>query len=367
MAEAVMAGGGGADFLSGVPIAVDPGAIERELARLWKPAEPGEEVASAVTRACLSNLIVYLPDEAALERAEACLPGLARRFPSRRILLTRRMGAERSGLPSRGSGLAAWISAVCHVPAPGAPPICCEQIALELESPPGDESFETLAGAAVQLLVPDVPVNLFVPSDGGDRLVELLAQVLDRVVFDSRALALTGLRRLAAALSAAGPCGADDLAWRAGAGWRRALCDLFDDPGARPLLGTLRSVDVAHARGSPVRAALLAGWLASRLEGPARRLAVALRPVDGESLPPGEVRSARLEAGRGPGGAFLEVQRLPGKDVLRVQHLTKVACVLPHAIPFRPEGDSELLGSAIERTTHQGVLRAAVERALRLA
>src|SRR5262245_32608956 len=80
------------DFFSGIPVAVDPERIDRELAKLWKPVlageSPFEEEGSAVTRACLSTLIFYLPDRAACTQARILLPQVGRRFPSRMILLT---------------------------------------------------------------------------------------------------------------------------------------------------------------------------------------------------------------------------------------------------------------------------------------
>ncbi len=343
------------DFFTGVPLSVDPEQIDRELSRLWKPVDAGPEETSAVTRACLSNIVFYLADARAWERARDFVNAVGRRFPSRMILLAH--GKRNAGEP----GLSAWVTAVCHLTSPGAPPVCCEQIILRA----GDGSLDVFPGAVVPLLVPDVPVNLVVLGAGGEALAGLLEDVVDRVIFDSRELPLSALARVRAVLDRhAGPdrhapCGADDLAWRDTIAWRRTICEIFDDPAARPILSTLRGVEVRHATGSPARAALVAGWLASRL---ARDLSIALLPVERPGpADPGHILSVHLNAGSGPGGAFLDVSLTERSSLLRIEYHTEASCVIPRTLPFRGESDADLLGAALERTTHQGVLLRAVE------
>ena len=355
------------DFFAGVPIQVDPEKIERELAKLWKPQEAGEDHPSSVTRACLSNLIAYLPDERAAERLRELLPGVGRRFPSRMILLSHDGAAAEDG----GVGeLSASITAVCHLASSGAPPVCCEQIVLEAH--PGEESsgskgdpFGLFPGAVVPLLVPDVPVTLLVLSAGGERMLELLEPVVDRVVFDSRELPAAALRRplklLEEGPSRGQACGVDDLAWRETIGWRRTLRDIFDDPQARPLLSSLRGIKVTYS-GAPTRALLLASWLASRLER--RELPILLDPRE-PSDRPGTLHALHLEAGDPPGVEYLTVTLSDDANRLRVAYATRRACVIPRSVTFRAQDEAQLLGGAIERTTHQGVLRGALEVACR--
>src|SRR5918992_510353 len=56
-----------------------------------------------------------------------------------------------------------------------------------------------------------------------------------------------------------------DLAWLRSAPWRERIAATFDPPAWRPALRELKSVTVRHREGSEVSAALVVGWLASRL------------------------------------------------------------------------------------------------------
>jgi glucose-6-phosphate dehydrogenase assembly protein OpcA len=347
------------DFFSGAPIAVDPEQIDRELARLWKPVGPEAEGSSAVTRACLSNVIFFLPDAESCARARDLLLGVGRRFPSRMILLTRAAAPDRGDRPreSNGSRLSASVTAVCHISSPGAAPVCCEQIQLEAN----DGVLDVFPGAVAPLLVPDVPVSLIVLCAGGEDLVRELRHIVDQVILDSRGQPVAALERALAVLADDSVCGVDDLAWRDTIGWRRIICDVFDDPTARALLEGVRSVEVVHRPGSPVRAALIAGWLASRL---GRKLVVTLSARGSTDRDPGEVLSVRLLADGAADPAYIAVSRMEGSSLLKIESHTRSACGIPRTIPFRHESDAELLGGALEHRTHQGVLRAALHAAL---
>src|SRR5262245_60273141 len=108
-------------FLSGEGVPVPLRDVDAELARLWGPAaerEGGPDLDHPnVTRLALANLVLAdLESDGA--RTRALLEGVTRRYPSRTIVL------RRSGRDDRE--LAAEISAVCHLPAPGLPQVCAE-------------------------------------------------------------------------------------------------------------------------------------------------------------------------------------------------------------------------------------------------
>ncbi len=73
-----------AQFLSGIPVPVQPAAIERELAALWKPAseQAAEGSGTAVTRVCLANLVI-IGREADAAWIGGALNGLSARLPAR--------------------------------------------------------------------------------------------------------------------------------------------------------------------------------------------------------------------------------------------------------------------------------------------
>ncbi len=357
-------------FFSGVPIAVDPDRIDRELARLWKPARPAQEPEGAprtgrsVTRTCLSNLVFHFPDEEARRRSGGILAEVGRRFPSRMLIL-----AHGAGAGGRGSRLAASISAVCHLSSPGGVPVCCEQIALE--AAPGDVSV--FRGSVLPLLVPDVPVVLVLLHSGSDPVVEALGDLATRTVLDSRAG--SSLETLRAVVDR-GCAGADDLAWRAILPWRRALAELFDEEEIRRLGGSLRSIEAvyrpdpaaAQGAGAPgaAPAALLSGWLCSRLGGepggaPAvGRISVRLRPGHADDAQVGWIQALSLDSDLG------RLELRSDSQGFGVHLETTTACIVPRRIPARWPGGAELLGAALERPEPPGALRDAVRAARKL-
>lgn len=373
------------EFFSGIPVAVDPERIERELSRLWKPHP---DRSGAVTRACLSNLIFHFPDASARDCASVFLPELGRRFPSRRILIVHR------DTPDETAGLSAWLSAVCHVPAPGASAVCCEQIVLE--APQG--RLDLLPGAVLPLLVPDVPVILVLLFPGGEVLSERLAKLVDRVVVDTRFRPLEALRFLAHRM---GPARGetDDLAWHSILPWRRLVADLFDEETVGRRAGEIREVRVRYwaqagafgkggcdaregAEVGAAPAALLGGWLLSRLgwrpvpsegcgtfrRGDAR-CALRLQSAPQRAAGPGGAAPAeilRLEIAFGGGGGKAELGVDALGDSFAIRFETAEACILPRRVPLRRERPTALLGAAVERVTSQAVLRDAVEAAVAL-
>jgi hypothetical protein len=401
----------GAELFSGIPVAVNPERIEKEISNLWKgqrggppaggrPAPEdslaGTAVHSPLTHTCLSNLVFHLPDARSCEKARQVLPGVGRHFPSRIFLLTEGETSDRD------EPLAAWVDAICHLPSRGAPPLCCEQITIESRG----GSLELFPGAVVPLLVPDVPVILVFLSAGGERLLDLFPGTVDRVVFDSRDLGLPGLCRPRDLLETEPALEVDDLAWRDILGWRRVLSDLFDDPKARSLLQAINAIEVEYveapegraqnpsggaagpgASGAPGagRAALLGGWLASRLgvEAPAadageetplsrvlgnegRTLRLSLVRSGTARLGPGQIGRVEISADVGGKRCFLRVERTGDGDVLEVGAATTEVCVLPRKVRYHGDPEADILGSALERSTHQGVLRGALRAACSL-
>lgn len=372
------------EAFSGIPMAVEPDRIEKELASLWKPAEAHQDGTPSVTRACLSNVVVHAGSRRALDASRPILQGVMRRFPSRLILVADQVdaapackeadgskgaaakvvksepalakGAAADAGEEGGAGIEAFISAVCQVPQPGAIPTCCEQIILE-----GRGAAPEVQGSLItSLLVPDIPVILLRLDAGGDGLQAALESALDAVVFDSRALSPSALSRPMELLSRVHNATVDDLAWKDIQGWRRLLADVFDDPPARGILLSAERIEVRHAAGSSTRSALLGGWLASRLGG-AR--SVALREEPAGFLRSGELSSLRLE---GACEAYLQLRRLEdGRGVLLEVRSSRL-CLLPRclALPRTREGD--LLGLAMEQAAAQEVFHDALRAVRRL-
>lgn len=382
------------DFFAGVPITVDPVRIEKELARLWKPATlAAGEGEPAVTRVCLLNLLVHLPDAAARERAGTVLSRLGRLYPSRLLLLT--MAGAAPGAPgapaaeqpqAASGGLSASITAVCHVTRPGSPPVCCEEIALS--APPG--AFHLFKGSVPSLLVPDLPVVLVFFSRASEDLLRAVEDVLDGVVFDSRSAPLGELEKVARAAGST-RLRVEDLAWRDTEGWREAVSGVFDEAGARGVLAGARVVEIEFS-GEGTPAALLAGWLSSRLgwqvelsasaagglaatlRAGARSLQLVLRrrndrEASGAGAPGAAAVLSVLLCDGGPGevdSAYVSVRLNASGTALRIEHRTRAACNLPREVPLGSRSDADLLGAVLERPAAPALFREALAAALTL-
>jgi len=363
------------NWMAGIPIPAEPARIEREISRFWDGTVSGETAtgetvgvaAKVATRACLSNLVICLPDAESEARAARILPLLARRFPSRILLVTRADPA--AGKPL----LEASFTAMCHRGRPGAPPVCCEQITLRTSA----ESLDVVRGAVTPLLVPDVVAVLVLFGGADAEVIAALGRVVDRVVVDTRRLPLDALRRVA-------PGNGDspeDLAWKATRGLRALLSDVFAEPNVRPIFESLQRLEVAYGD-SPTCAAWLAGWLASRLgwhsAGPTQvrddvrrtrfdrdgaSLEIILSPSSVPST--GGVVSLELHSQHGATPEFLRLH-VSDSDRVRVEYHTHAACVIPRWLALAEETDVELLGGALEWPTHRGVYEGALGAALEL-
>ena len=375
-------------FLSGMPVAVEPQQIERELAALWKPASDAQGGEGAVTRACLANLVVHAGADRDLERAERAVAELARRHPNRTVLLI-----ATSGDPA--GALRATVSAACHAPAAGAAPVCCELIRLTAPV----ERRDLFRGAVAPLLVADLPVFLWWMGDPGDPLLIALAAHADRVLVDSREAPSTrgALRSMRDLTERPEVRDLIDLAWRSLAPWRRALADAFDEPAARGLLRRIARVELAVGGAPPAGGAfgsaalLLAGWIVSRLgwtvgevEADARALRIACgrpgpppaevalihEPTDGAAPANGrqEPTAARFLASSATGApqVGIEIARETASTA-RVVGATDPARALSRVVPFRRPGDVELIGEVLDRPAYTGVFRDALDCALRIA
>jgi glucose-6-phosphate dehydrogenase assembly protein OpcA len=273
-------------FLSGQGIPVAPGDVDEELSRLWGPAaerEGGPDPEHpTVTRVVLANLVVadLRPDGVpTLELLEM----VARHYPCRAIVL------RRSGDPHRR--VIAEVSAICHLPAPGLPQVCSEQIILGA----GPGANDLLPGAVRPLLETDLPLVLWWSGDPRpDQALFLdLADESARLILDQPDPQPDPGALRAALDSGANPYGRD-LVWFGITPWRELVAQFFDAPGAEAALEHLSAVSIeaaaAEGAGTPRIAHWLAAWLAGRLgwkhqsrEGPAGAVRAAV--FDGPSGP----------------------------------------------------------------------------------
>ncbi|MEW4567069.1 glucose-6-phosphate dehydrogenase assembly protein OpcA [Tautonia sp. JC769] len=308
-----MASGSVEAFYDGRGIPVELSEVEQALDQLWGPAAEktgGPELdAPAVTRVVLANVVIVNLGPARPGMDET-IEAITTQYPSRLIVL----GTD----PGAGRKLRAEVSAQCHLPAPGRPQVCSEQIILRASV----EGRDLLPAAVRSLVESDLHSVLWWCDDPREApaLFEQLAGEATRVILDLPDPAADPAA-LAAAMEPKGCQTARDLAWFSLTTWRSLIADQFDAAALGNLkrIGSIRVRSVGEVGERPTRsAAWLVAWLAGQLgwkpEGHPRstgdgRIEASLRGQDGavrvvlESGPsePGALpRVAEVEIGLRP-------------------------------------------------------------------
>ncbi len=249
-------------FSAGESFAVDPDAIERELASLWREAgRTTEQGGHPVTRACLWNVVLHLEERAEHEgypqasQLEAMVASLPRHLAARALVLRTRPDAE--GKPA----LESWISANCILAGGGGKLVCSEEITLAARG----EAERRLPSLVRALLVPAVPTAVLFSGlpDLSRPALKSLVELADRVVTDvERSRFDAPLSKLRASLSNTALYGMD-LGWHRMAGLRSAIAGLFDPPSP---VHDLQRISAVRLRCPQAHAgALLLAWIASSL------------------------------------------------------------------------------------------------------
>jgi glucose-6-phosphate dehydrogenase assembly protein OpcA len=252
---------------------VDVAAIERELARLWRESGAAGRIGAAdsdepepVTRACMSNLLVFAPSQEAASQLPLEIAEIVERHPARVLLL---VGEPEAAGETGGAALQASVSAMCHL-AGGGRRICSEHVTLSAPA----AAQRRLPSTARALLVGDLPTALWWVTEEappvGSELFQDLAGLTDHVIWDSArwvepARGVMAIADFIAASDAARRA-VTDLTWRRGKAWRFALAELLD-PATTP--GAQRGAEEVTVEYGPYGLAgawLLAAWLATRLD-----------------------------------------------------------------------------------------------------
>lgn len=232
------------------------GAIDGALAKLR--AEAAEDGPSM--RTSVMTHIAWVP-EAWLEPARDALGGMAERHPSRTILLVPE--------PDVGESRIDASLALETYPIPGSDRrVVSEVIELRLLG----TRAKAPASVVLPLLISDLPVFLRwrgEPPWGSVELDQMLG-IVDRLIVDSTEWeelphAYHRLRELFDRVAVS------DIAWARTSRWRRLLASLWPD---------VADVRTIRVRGTQAQAALLAGWLRSRLD----RDDIALEHIPAERL-----------------------------------------------------------------------------------
>ncbi len=252
-------------FSGGEQFAVNPDAIERELASLWRSAGQSSQDGQAVTRACLWNTVVHVEERDAREGSGHSLSTLNMINALPRYLATRTLVMRTRAQDKGKEALESWISANCLLSGDGRKMVCSEEITLASRGS-GDRLLASLVRA---LLVPAVPTAAV--FDGvaplGDATTDAIVRLADRIVVHAdRSSSDNPLTRIQA-LAAQAPAHAIDLGWLLDRHLRQEIAALFDPPRSE---ACARSIDHVHVVASPSKrwsTRLLLGWVAGALGG----------------------------------------------------------------------------------------------------
>lgn len=243
--------------------------LERDLRALWKkPDEPGGLPQS---RVCTMNLEVVAGSREMLDRYMPVVDEVGSVIPLRAILAS--VEPDEPGDDLKGSASAIGSSE-------DPKKIRSERVVL---SATGNACVRS-SSAVEAFLVPEIPTVLVwlgrVHVD--DPVFEDLANDANRIILDSEYTSLSSLLHVAswARKQNAGPNVAD-IAWTRIAPWQELLARFFDDAASMPLSSKIVRIKVEQAsnNGAPLgpEAALLLGWVATRLGWKTSRLGGTLR------------------------------------------------------------------------------------------
>ncbi len=361
-------------FNPGVPVAVDVASIEQQLRLLWKSASD-QEGEGAIIRACSCNLIVFAETAAEAQRLLQVVDSVAEHHPSRSLITW----------ADEEKDMRAWISARCFAPISGGPQVCSEVILFA----PGSHNGEATANTLISLLIPDLPVYLYLPSFASSslELVARLAPWSTMLVMDSRtrgATAIRGSYLLEFMKYPPSEIQIRDLEWARITAWRDLVAQFFDGQDRLEPASEIAAVDICATTAVPdeipTAALLLAGWLSGGLgwtvgacERSGGRLTMRLSGHTGEVLL--SISAKLSEAGQIPSVQSVLVRKRCGRRFS--VYLDRLArCFVAESdtddrhtrsVPHHDAGEAELLAAELTYAGNDIGYQRALQQAIQIA
>src|SRR4051794_40615560 len=236
--------------------AIRPERLLKDLRNLW--VDLGKDEPAGVIRACAMTLIVVVEEERDAAAIGETLASLMHEHPGRAIVLRVRSGEQPC--------LTARVFAQCWMPFGSRQQICCEQVEIISSL----ASFSDVTSVLRGLIVPDLPVVLYCPSEALWPLPEFAAllPLVSKLIIDSDSMenspgALTYLHSLPQTTGLRKA----DLMWSRLTPWREAISHIFEDPQRRSSVFELEDIQILYhgGRGEPSSVYYLAGWFMSVL------------------------------------------------------------------------------------------------------
>lgn len=234
--------------------------IPRELDAIWAGLQQELGEGQVVTRACMSNLIIYCDDDDQTLEVNEALPRIVSAHPCRVILLT---GLGYTGEP----GLDVFVSGL-YSKLPSSLQVSAELIRVIADS----SARKRLAPVARAHLVGDLPTTLWwashEPAPFLGETFNPLTAMSDQIIYDSfgwqsPTKGMQAMSRWVQAQSAEYVI--YNLAWRRLKYWRNLLSQVLD-PAVQPnALSAVSKLHIEHGPHAVAMSSLLVGWLASLL------------------------------------------------------------------------------------------------------
>lgn len=221
--------------------------IEAELTAFWSaPDEQSGQPMPKVRSSTMTYAVVT--NQSDIERAREATESIVDTHPGRAFVLT---------VDGR---LAPWemkhdVRMACRLDG-GAQPICHDWLELTF----GAMACERAGSILETLSLPEIPVVIEVGRGASRAIINAIAQRADRLIVDSAHTQVSRIAEVTAAIS----CPIGDRQFVRTYTWRELIARYFDD--ALPALDCIQKVTVGRTAGGTTEpAALLLGWLGSRL------------------------------------------------------------------------------------------------------
>lgn len=243
---------------SSPPIPANLGEMEKEMADLWATLTREAMEGRSLTRACMSNLVIYCDSQSEAETIVEELPKIIETHPARVLLLI--------GEAEDKDDLTAYIS-VHYRPVSDGWQLCAEQVTVYCH----ENAAKRLPSIPRALCIGNLPITLWwvsskPPPLAGEIFYNLAASV-DQVIFDS-----IGWRNPAKGVQAVAHWIAGNrkqviynLAWRRLKAWRKLVSEALAPALVPGALYTVERLEVEHGPHALPVAWLLLGWLATGL------------------------------------------------------------------------------------------------------
>ena len=244
------------------------GRLENELRQLWETAGDG---GTPIARVCTMNLEVVSPSFDVLQRYTPVVDEVTGSIPARAILASIEPDSDVDELTGTASAVPS---------AENATKICSERVVLACRG----NAAAGAASAIEAFLLPELPTTLVWLGrvHETDPIFEDLANDANRIILDSEYTSIASVIQVASwARRQPNAPQIADLAWTRIATWQEMLARFFDDVKNRELAAKVTKIRIVQASEMGARlgpeAALLLGWVGTRLGWKTARLAGAMR------------------------------------------------------------------------------------------